>query len=384
MREAPSVAICAASTDRHLGPGCCVGAALPVLLDYLDVSTQRQLKVGVLGATGYVGLELLRLLLDHPGVGDVLPGGQTSAGASLRALFPQLDSDAAIMDVEGVLRADTDVLLCAAPTEVAADLGRKLLDGSERVIDLSGAHRLAADAFESAYGRAHPDADAAAAFATGLVELDAPQLLGERAFAVPGCFSTAVLLGVLPLARAGLLQGRIRVVGATGSSGGGRALNARAHHPQREGNLSPYRVLEHQHAPEIEAVLAPSFSGPVDFVPVSAPLRRGILATCFVEPAERTSEAELRSTLESAYAEHPLVRLLGPGDPEPSVGRVAGTMHAEIGWALDARGGGSQSAVVNVAIDNLIRGGAGHGVQAMNAMMGWPRDVGLTRRAAWP
>jgi N-acetyl-gamma-glutamyl-phosphate reductase len=206
--------------------------------------------------------------------------------------------------------------------------------------------------------------------------------------ASPGCFATTIALGLLPLARAGKLGGGavVHVVGMTGSSGSGVVPAAGTHHPVRAVNLKTYKVLDHQHTPEILETLAAAGAPGVElrFVPVSAPLSRGILATSFVElPATDTPEA-IAALYEDAYGREPFVRFVR--DRLPEVAAVAGGNTAEVGFTLGASPGGAPTRTLAIvsATDNLIKGGAGQAIQNMNLMLGLPETMSLEDPGPWP
>jgi len=203
--------------------------------------------------------------------------------------------------------------------------------------------------------------------------------------ASPGCFATTIELGLLPLARAGKLAGVVHVVGMTGSSGSGVAPSAGTHHPVRAVNLKTYKVLEHQHTPEIAETLAQAGAPALElrFVPVSAPLSRGILVTSFVEvPADETADG-LAALYAGQYEGEPFVRLVR--DRLPEVAAVAGSNYAEVGFTLsEASAAGTRTLAVVSATDNLIKGGAGQAIQNMNLMLGLPETASLEDPGPWP
>ncbi|MSP26664.1 MAG: N-acetyl-gamma-glutamyl-phosphate reductase, partial [Myxococcales bacterium] len=212
----------------------------------------------------------------------------------------------------------------------------------------------------------------------GLPELFRARLRGARLVAAPGCFATATELGLLPLARAGLLSGTVRTLAITGSSGSGAAPQAGTHHPVRAQNLKTYKPLSHQHVPEILEALthAGARDLALDFVPVSAPLTRGIFASSFVSVAADTSEADLTEAYRAAFANEPFVRV--PLGRLPEVAAVSGSNYAEVGFTLGPARGEHRTVMCFSAIDNLIKGGAGQAIQAMNLVLGL--DEGATLR----
>jgi N-acetyl-gamma-glutamyl-phosphate reductase len=202
--------------------------------------------------------------------------------------------------------------------------------------------------------------------------------------AAPGCFATAVELSLLPLARAGLLEGIVHVQGITGSSGSGAAPQATTHHPVRAGNLRAYRPLWHQHVPEIEQALGAAGARDLQlrFVPVSAPLVRGILATSFLELPEVWTGERLTALYRDAYGREPFVRV--PGKRLPEVAAVSGSNFAEVGVAAGPAWRGRRTVTVVSAIDNLVKGGAGQAIQDMNLVLGLDERASLEDPGPWP
>jgi N-acetyl-gamma-glutamyl-phosphate/LysW-gamma-L-alpha-aminoadipyl-6-phosphate reductase len=254
-----------------------------------------------------------------------------------------------------------------------------------RVVDMSGDFRLRdAGSYERYYGGTHPHPEALGTFVYGLPELNREAIRKARAVASPGCFATTIELGLLPLARAGKLAGVVHVVGMTGSSGSGVAASAGTHHPVRAVNLKTYKVLEHQHTPEILETLAAAGAPAVElrFVPVSAPLSRGILVTAFVELPAATTPDEIAALYAAAYEREPFVRFVR--DRLPEVAAVAGSNYAEVGFTLGPAAGGTRTLAVVSATDNLIKGGAGQAIQNMNLMLGVPETASLEDPGPWP
>jgi N-acetyl-gamma-glutamyl-phosphate/LysW-gamma-L-alpha-aminoadipyl-6-phosphate reductase len=285
--------------------------------------------------------------------------------------------------------AGCDVALLGLPHKISATKVPEVLASGAKVVDMSGDFRLKdAGAYHRYYGAKHPHPELLGQFVYGLPELNREAIRRARAVASPGCFATTVELALLPLARAGLLRGPLHVLGITGSSGSGVVPSAGTHHPVRAVNLKSYKPLEHQHTPEIEETLraalraedAPGFE--LRFIPVSAPLSRGILVTCFVEVPAATSRDELAGAYRRWYGEEPFVRFLE--DRVPEVAAVSGSNFAEVGFTLGEATGGSRTLAVQAATDNLIKGGAGQAIQNMNLMLGLPETLSLEDPGPWP
>src|SRR4051794_40598095 len=255
----------------------------------------KRFKAVVVGGTGYGGAELIRRLLIHSEVELVRVVAVDHVGEPLGAVHPPLTGRSALR-FENVPPAEAargaDVALLALPHKVSAHHAPAIVAAGVKVVDMSGDFRLRdAAAYERYYGAKHPHPELLGTFVYGLPELNREAIRAARAVASPGCFATTIELALLPLARAGLLRGAVHVSGITGSSGSGIAPNPGTHHPSRAGNLRTYKPLEHQHTPEVVQTLVDAGARAADFalrfVPVSAPLVRGIFVTAFVEvPAE--------------------------------------------------------------------------------------------------
>jgi N-acetyl-gamma-glutamyl-phosphate reductase len=350
----------------------------------------KRFRAAVIGGSGYGGAELIRRLLVHPEVELSWVASVDHVGEPLGAVHLALEgaTDLVFEDLAPARAAEgVDAVLLGLPHRVSSHQVPEIL-GLARpplVVDMSGDFRLAdAAAYQRWYGAAHPHPELLGTFAYGLPELDRERIRRSRRIAAPGCFATAVELSLLPLARAGLLEGLVHVQGITGSSGSGVAPSAGTHHPVRAGNLRTYKPLEHQHLPEISEALARAGARDLAlrFVPVSAPLARGILATSFVELPEEWTEQRLLSLYREAYAAEPFVRV--PRGRLPEVAAVSGSNFAEVGVAAGPAFRGRRTAVLVGALDNLIKGGAGQAIQGMNLALGLPERLSLGDPGPWP
>jgi N-acetyl-gamma-glutamyl-phosphate reductase len=326
--------------------------------------------------------------LIHPDVELVRVVAVDHVGEPLGAVHPPLTGRTNLR-FENIPPAEAargaDVALLGLPHKVSAQHAPDILKTGARVVDMSGDFRLGdAAAYAQYYGAKHPHPEALGTFVYGLPELNRAAIKTARAVASPGCFATTIELGLLPLARAGKLSGLVHVVGMTGSSGSGVAPSAGTHHPVRAVNLKTYKVLEHQHTPEILETLASAGAPGVQlrFVPVSAPLSRGILVTSFVELPADMDGAALAALFEQTYAGEPFVRFVR--DRLPEVAAVSGSNFAEVGFTLAEPAGGTRTAAIVSATDNLIKGGAGQAIQNMNLMLGLPETASLEDPGPWP
>lgn len=348
----------------------------------------KRYRAAVLGGSGFAGAELVRRLLQHPEVDLVRVGAADHVGAPLSAALPHLEGRTELrfenpspeQAVDGV-----DVVLMGLPQQASIDVVVAALERGVKVIDMSGAFRLRRpEDYAKYYGDVHPRPDLLERFVYGLPELNREQIRNSDTVACPGCFATAIELGLLPFARAGWLTGPVETVAITGSSGSGAVPSPTTHHPVRANNLRTYKPLVHQHTPEIENVLraAGATDFELSFVPVSAPLTRGILATSFVRVPARVKEAELAACLENAYRGEPFVRK--PASRLPEVVAVAGSNAAEVGVVPGAVVGDVLIVTVLSCLDNLIKGGAGQAIQNMNLMLGLPETRTLEDPGGYP
>ena len=345
-------------------------------------------RVAVLGASGYVGGELVRLLAGHRWADVTFLGAKDSAGRTLAGVHPHLASAPGAADrmapveVEAAARA-ADVAFCALPNGTSSELVPLLLGAGVRVIDLAGDFRLPAEAYPEWYGFEHPAPALLEKAVYGVPELFGDQVAGAELVANPGCYATAAILSLAPLLGAGLVEpGAIRVDGKTGLSGAGKTANESTIYTSSEESLRPYRVPRHQHTPEIERglELATGVAPPVLFVPHLVPVVRGVLTTSYASLSEGATTDALTEALTVAYAGRPFVRVLAPGGMADSK-RVRGTNVIELQAVADARTG---TAVVIGAVDNLVRGAAGQAIQNLNLALGIDEAEGLPALGVYP
>lgn len=335
-------------------------------------------RAAIVGASGYAGLELTRILSRHPHLALSAIYSDRWSEETAGDRLP-LDGPAAALrytPLAQAARADAEVVFLATPAEVSAALAPKLLANGARVVDLSGAFRLADPALYPAwYGFEHPAPELLAEARYGLPELARNGLAGARLVTNPGCYATAIALAVAPLLRSGLASpDGIAVTALSGVSGAGRKAAEDYSFVELADDLHAYRIGRHQHVPEIEQTVArfAGACGALAFTPVLVPIRRGILATAALRVSGRVPAEELEAALARAYQGEPFVRVR-PAD-RVAVKDVVHTNRAHVGVALDARAG---VAVATCAIDNLVKGAAGQAVQALDAAMGWPETTGL-------
>lgn len=347
-----------------------------------------RVRAALIGGTGYGGAEILRRLLFHPHVEVVRVTAADNIGKKIGDVHLNLAglSDLRFEELppKEVAR-DVDVVFLAMPHKVTAKVALELLDLDVRIVDLSGDFRLrSAEDYRAFYGVEHPAPEKLGTFTYGLPEVNREAISKARWIASPGCFATTIALGLLPLARAGLLSGPVRTVAATGSSGSGANPQLTTHHPIRAVNLRTYKPLAHQHQPEILQTLRDAGAGPMqlEFVPVSAPLPRGIFATSFVDVPEEVDADRLRAIWTETWANEPFIRVVE--DRHPEVVAVSGSNYVEVGFALSEPFEGRRSVVCFSALDNLVKGGAGQAIQSFNVMMGFDETLTLKEPGLWP
>ena len=324
-------------------------------------------RVAVAGATGYAGQELVRLLARHPAVTltDAMSSGATSAPRPLPALKHIWDGSVAPLDLDR-LAVNADIVFLALPEAASAEVGTALLQRDRRVIDLSGAFRIRNEADRQRWYPATSTLPPGVVY--GLSERHTEAIGRATLVSCPGCYPTAALLALEPLADAGLLEGGIVVDAKSGISGAGKTPSDRTHFCENHGSVAAYGVFSHRHAAEIEQELGSS----VTFVPHLVPLDRGLFETIYGSLRRGTTEAQVTDALQTAYASAPFVRLTGSELPE--IKHVAYSNFCDIGWRVDEAGG--RLVMVSV-IDNLIKGAAGQAVQNLNILLGLDERTSL-------
>jgi N-acetyl-gamma-glutamyl-phosphate reductase len=358
-------------------------------------SSSARFRAAVVGGTGYGGAELIRLLLAHPDVELARVSSIDQVGEPLEAVHLNLtDTGLVFEEVPLTEVADgMDVVILGLPHNVSSTMAPEVESLAAKVVDLSGDFRLRdKDVYHAFYGPVHPHPEQLdGRWVFGLPELYRDEIRAATRVASPGCFATSIMLGLLPLADAGLLQGAVQTVAATGSSGSGAYAKPGTHHPLRAGNMKTYKTLAHQHTPEISQVLRDAAvrgghtaDFTLNFVPVSAPLPRGILATTFVRVPATMTDDDVAALFNGFYDDAAFVRVLGSGARSAEVVAVKGSMWVDLSWKLSDPDDGERQLVVVTAIDNLVKGGAGQAIQSMNLMLGLAERAGIDAPAMWP
>lgn len=331
-------------------------------------------KVGIVGGSGYGGSELLRRLLVHPYAEVSWVTAHSMAGKRVDEVHPNLRGFTDLVfqpsEVTDAWK-EVDVIFLGLPhsqsMHLVPDIPLRV-----KIIDLAGDFRLKdQDVFQQYYGE-HVSFLLQPEFVYGLTELNRDAVKISSRVACPGCFATATILGLAPMVKADVLEGRVIVDAKTGSSGSGIKPSAGTHHPRRAGSFYAYKMFSHRHQPEIVQALQelnPSWDGRLTFQTHSAPMVRGIFASIYLSTKEAMSEEQVGAIFEEFYEGHPFVRL---SSGSPNTNWVKQSNFADIGWAVDG-----QDVTVFATIDNLVKGASGQAIQNFNVMCGYPEGTGL-------
>ncbi len=340
-------------------------------------------RIAIVGASGYSGEELVKLLLNHPHAELVAVTSRQNAGQTLAQVFPKFAShpkSKALRFVEPnaeLLAQQADVVFLALPHGVAAEYAVPLLKAGCTVIDLSADFRLkSANVYKEFYAHDHPAPELLQKSVYGLPEFYRDQIKTSQLIASPGCYPTSILLPTIPLLKAGLIKPTgIIADSMSGVSGAGRKAEIDYLFCECNESVRPYGVPKHRHLSEIEEQLSLAAGTPVviQFTPHLIPVNRGILTTLYLEPAQKLTEETIAATYKKFYGDEPFVRLL-EGKALPDTKNVVGTNVCEIAWRLDARTG---RLIVMSAEDNITKGASGQAVQSLNILCGWPETAGL-------
>jgi N-acetyl-gamma-glutamyl-phosphate reductase len=335
------------------------------------------IKVGIIGGSGYGGSELLRLLLFHPEVEIKLVTANEHAGKRVDAVHPNLMK---LTDLSFASSADEhnfaelDCVFLALPHGQAMELVPKL-PASVKLIDLSGDFRLQdAEEFKEFYGREHTAMETQREFVYGLTEVNRNQVKEASRIANPGCFATALELGLYPFIASGLASGKIIADLKTGSSGSGAKPAAGTHHPKRANSFYAYKIFEHQHQPEVEQLLTTANKDwrqdcQLVMQTHSLPTVRGIFASIYFSTRVAMTPDEVSGLMRDFYANEFFIRLV---KGSPDINWVKNTNFVDMSWAVQG-----DTVIVFVALDNLVKGASGQAIQNMNVMFGFEEKTGL-------
>lgn len=348
-----------------------------------------RVKVAVLGATGYTGVELMRILLGHPCVQVVAATSDSYAGKKLDEVFPHLrpcpvlllPTSAPTTEAAG----EAEVVFICLPHGLAMEKVPDLVRAGKRVIDFGADFRLRdAAAYQQWYGHAHTCPELLGEAVYGIPELRRDEVARARLVANPGCYPTSVILAVAPLASwPGVDWSAVVADCKSGVTGAGRSLSLGTHYPEVNDSLRPYNVGgAHRHVPEIEQELGRLAGCPVwvAFTPHLVPMSRGMLSVVYLRVNPVPSADDLYRAYRERYRGEPFVQVLQPGEL-PATAHVRGTNRCQIAVTVDRRTG---TVVIFSAIDNLGKGAAGQAVQNLNVMMGWAEETGLGAPALFP
>ena len=346
------------------------------------------INVAVVGASGYSGEELVRLLLAHPHVDLTTVTSRQYAGQTLAEVFPQFGSRSSLVFSEPnstTLAESAEVIFLALPHGVATDFALPLVEAGRTVIDLSADFRLNdAEVYEEFYGSPHPAPELLAKAVYGMPEMHRAEIPGAQLIAAPGCYPTSILLPIAPLLQAGLIKPTgIIADSQSGVSGAGRKADIPFLYAECNESLKPYGVPKHRHLSEMEQELSAAAGTTVtmQFTPHLAPVTRGILSTLYLAPAQsfmtEAEEANLAEQITACYAgaydDELFIRLL-PAGALPDTKHVTHSNYLDLAWRLDRRTG---RLIVMSAIDNLVKGASGQAVQCLNLAQGWDESTGL-------
>ena len=336
------------------------------------------MKIGIINVTGYTGVELARLLHQHPEVELSSVTGRSTAGQKLGEVFPHL------ADIHLTIEAElgkVELAFSAMPHKDSAQEVIPLINKGIRVVDISADFRLKdASEYQRWYGFSHPSPQLLKEAVYGLPELHRAQVASARLVANPGCYPTSAILALAPAVKAKLIGADIIIDSKSGISGSGRSLNLGSHYAEANEDTSAYALEGHRHLPEIAQELMGLNPQPpsITFVPHLVPMTRGILSTCYAPLAKKIGEKELKKLYTDFYKDEPFVRVT---DTPPHTKHTWGSNICLVYPALDPRTG---RLIVISVIDNLLKGAAGQAIQNMNIMLGLPETAGLEALAIYP
>ncbi len=341
-------------------------------------------RVAVFGATGYGGVELVRLLLDHPEVELTYLAGHSTVGENLAEFYQHLGGaiDMQIREIDVSAASEVaDLMFFCLPHAVGAEYVAAALELGNKVIDFSADCRLKSATVYEQYYDAHPRPDLLSQAVYGLPELHREDIPPTQLTAVPGCYPTSAILALAPAVDAGLIESSVIVDSKSGVSGAGRKLSLTTHYTECNESVAAYAIAKHRHTPEMVQELSTlGQEMTVTFTPHLIPMNRGILSTCYAQLAGETSLADALEVYHDFYDGEPFIRVLDEG-LVPATKHVSGSNFCDIGLAIDENAG---RLVAVAAIDNLIKGLAGAAVQCMNLMIGCDETTALSRYPLWP
>jgi N-acetyl-gamma-glutamyl-phosphate reductase len=334
--------------------------------------TEFSVRVGIIGASGYTGVELVRLIAAHPQLDLVLATGDSMAGRRAADLYPSLATacpDLVYTEFDPAAVSGLDLVFLGLPHDASMRLAPQLVGEVGCVVDLSAAFRIKdASKYPEFYGFDHTEPELLAEAVFGLPELHRAELKGARLVATPGCHVTAATLALQPLVAAGMVEPTGMIVNnVTGITGAGRTPTETNVFTNIDSNVVAYGLLHHRHTPEMEQEIG----GQLTFTPHLVPMSRGILATCYARPAPDCSPDRVMAALREAYAGEPFTTVI---DGAPATKSVLGSNAAHVSARFDER---TQTVISMCAIDNLTKGASGGALQAANVALGIDETAGL-------
>ena len=339
------------------------------------------IRAGVVGATGYAGAELVRILSDHPETTLTVLTSRQFAGLRFDCVYPSMAGrvphTCEALSIDRLVEA-CDVVFMALPHKIPMKIVPELIRGGVKVVDLSADFRFDDAALYEKFYQAHTAAELCAETVYGLCEVNEEEIGKAGLIGNPGCYPTCSLLPLIPLIRREMIEPESIVIDAkSGVSGAGRSLSITTHYCEADESIKAYKVAVHRHNPEINMMLTRAAGKPVNvtFVPHLVPMSRGMLATTYATIGDRISAEDIQQCLTSFYDSRPFVRVLENGSM-PDTRNVRHTNYCDIGLKVDAACG---RLILISAIDNLVKGAAGQAVQNMNIMMGLAETTGLLR-----
>ncbi len=344
------------------------------------------IKVGIVGGTGYTGVELLRLLAAHPEVEIQAITSRSEKGVPVADMYPNLRGhlDLAFSEPDMAVLKKCDLVFFATPNGIAMTMARELVDAGVKVIDLAADFRIKdIKEWSKWYGMEHACPELVEQAVYGLPEVNRAEIKNAQLIANPGCYPTAVQLGLLPLIENGLIETDNLITDAkSGVSGAGRTAAVGTLQAESSENFKAYGVAGHRHLPEIKQGLALANKADVGltFVPHLVPMIRGIHATCYAKLKDKNTADQLQSLYEKQYADEVFVDVM-PAGSFPETRTVKGANHCRMAIHVPQDG---DTVVILSVIDNLVKGAAGQAVQNMNIMFGLDEDAGLTAIALVP
>ena len=343
-------------------------------------------KVAIVGASGYTGVELIRLLANHPAVEIACVTSRQNAGEEIAAAFPSLRQRIGLICDSAdpqLVASRADIVFTALPHQTAMEVIPDLLAAGSRVIDLSADYRLRDLQTYQQWYQAHTSPELLAEAVYGLPELYREQVKGARLVANPGCYPTSIALALAPLLKQGLIDATTLIIDSkSGTSGAGRSAKVGSLYCEVNEGFAAYGVANHRHTPEIEQTLSDLAGGPVvvNFTPHLLPVNRGILSTVYASLTPYRSSDELLQLFADYYRDEAFVRVC-PKGTLPNIAYVRGSNYCDLGVVSDPRTG---RVIVVSAIDNLVKGAAGQAVQNLNLLLGLPETTGLEALPLFP